>query len=415
MTAMTRTERTYYLVSSLYRLSWSALGPTYVLFLIGRGLDLLHVNLVLAVYLIVTCLFEVPTGAVADIFGRKVSFILSCVIRAVAFGLYFFSDSFAEFLVAEVIDAVGTTLATGAFDAWAVDGMRDDGDHRPPDRVFARAMMLGQAVAIVGGFSAAQLAQRDIALPWLMGTSGFLLCALVGMISMRERPLPNMSWANWRASAHLSIVATVRDSLATVRAMPVMRGLCLLTLLTAFAGMPAFHMWQPRLEGLSGEGPWLLGWVWVFLNLSVMAGNALIPRLVGAWGRGTTLCVAYAWRALCLGIAGMAAGFPVALIGFLLQEIGLGMAEPLLQAWMNEHATAAQRATILSVRSMAFTLGGATGLVCLGLVARASGIGTVWVITAILYAAAAPGYLLLARIARRADRQPIAEPLRASA
>src|SRR4030095_5949538 len=138
-----------------------------------------------------------------------------------------FSDSFAEFLVAEVIDAVGTTLATGAFDAWAVDGMRDDGDHRPPDRVVARAMMLGQAVAIVGGFSAAQLAQRDIALPWLMGTSGFLLCALVGMISMRERPLPSLSWANWRASAHLSITATVRDSLATVRAMPLMRGLCL--------------------------------------------------------------------------------------------------------------------------------------------------------------------------------------------
>jgi len=139
-------------------------------------------------------------------------------------------------------------------------------------------------------------------------------------------------------------------------------------------------------------------------------------RRFRAWsvrGTRTTLCVAYVWRALCLGIAGMATGFPIALAGFLLQEIGLGMAEPLLQAWMNEQATAAQRATILSVRSMAFTLGGATGLVCLGLVARGSGIGTVWVITAILYAAAAPGYLLLARIARRIDRAPIAEPLRA--
>jgi MFS family permease len=412
---MTRTERTYYVISCLYRLSWSALGPTYVMFLIGRGLDLLHVNLVLAVYLIVTCLFEVPTGAVADVFGRKVSFILSCVIRAAAFGLYFFSDSFAEFLVAEFIDAVGTTLATGAFDAWAVDGMRDDGDHRPPDRVFARAMMLGQAVAIVGGFTAAQLAQRDIALPWLMGTSGFMLCAFAGMIAMRERPQQNTSWAAWRATAHVSIAATVRDSLATVRDMPLMRGLCLLTLLTAFAGIPAFHMWQPRLESVSGEGPWLLGWVWVLLNLAVMAGNAMIPRMVGAWGRGTTLCIAYVWRALCLGIAGVATGFPVVLVGFLLQEIGLGTTEPLLQAWMNEHATTAQRATILSVRSMAFTLGGAAGLVCLGLVARASGIGTVWVITAILYAVAAPGYLLLARIARRLDHAPIVEPLRASA
>ena len=125
---MTRTERTYYIITCLYRLSWSALGPTYALFLLSRGLDLLHVNLVLAVYLITTCLFEVPTGAVADVFGRKLSFILSCVVRALAFGLYYFSDTFAEFLVAEFIDAVGTTLSTGAFDAWAVDGMRDEGD-----------------------------------------------------------------------------------------------------------------------------------------------------------------------------------------------------------------------------------------------------------------------------------------------
>jgi MFS family permease len=94
---MTRTERTYYLISCLYRLSWSALGPTYALFLLGRGLDILQVNLVLAVYLITTCLFEVPTGAVADVFGRKVSFILSCVVRALAFGLYFFSDPSRSF------------------------------------------------------------------------------------------------------------------------------------------------------------------------------------------------------------------------------------------------------------------------------------------------------------------------------
>src|SRR5215468_5771847 len=160
---MTRTERTYYAITCLYRLSWSALGPTYAMFLLGRGLNILQVNLVLAVYLITTCVFEVPTGAVADVFGRKFSFVLSCLVRALAFGLYFFADGFAQFLVAEFIDAIGTTLTTGAFDAWAVDGMRAEGDARPVDRVFARANMLAQACAIVGGVVAAHMAERDIA------------------------------------------------------------------------------------------------------------------------------------------------------------------------------------------------------------------------------------------------------------
>ena len=412
---MTRTERTYYLITCLYRFSWSALGPTYALFLISRGLDLLHVNLVLAVYLITTCVFEVPTGAVADVFGRKRSFVLSCLVRALAFGLYFFADSFGQFLVAEFIDAVGTTLATGAFDAWAVDGMRDEGDERPADRLFARANMLGPVSAIAGGFFAAQLAERDLALPWLVGTSGFLLCAVAGAALMREQRPPLVSLAALRADAHLSIGATLRDGFATLRGMPVLRGLCLLTMVTAFATMPAFQMWQPRLQALAGEGPWLLGWVWVFLNLAVIAGSALVPRLLGRWGRARALAVAHAWRALTLGAAALATSFVPALLGFLLQEISFGFNEPVLQAWVNEHATSAQRATVLSLRSMAFTLGGAAGLVCLGWLADQTSIANAWLVTAGVYVVAVPGYLALGRVAQRHGRRTVEEAVRASA
>jgi len=412
---MTRTERTYYFITCLYRMSWSALGPTYALFLLDRGLDLLQMNLVLAVYLITTCVFEVPTGAIADVFGRKVSFVLSCLVRSLAFGMYYFSDSFAEFLFAEFIDAIGTTLATGAFDAWAVDGMRDEGDQRPVDRVFARANMLGQATAIVGGFGAAQLAERDLSLPWLVGTSGFLLCGIVGSGLMRERRRSTLSWRAVRLDAYRSIAVTVRDGFITVRDQPVLRGLCLITVLGAFAGVPAFHMWQPRLNELSGAGPGLLGWVWVLLNLAIITGSALIPTLVGRWGRARALAVAFAWQAVTLGAAALATTFVPALMGFLLQQIAWGFNEPVKQAWMNEHASSERRATILSLRSMAFTLGGAAGLVALGSLARATTIADAWLVAAGLCAAAVPGYLALGRVARRYERTAAAEPVRATA
>src|SRR5438309_329980 len=131
---MTRTERTYYLVYSLYSLSWSFIGPMYALFLLSRGLDLFEMSVVPAIYWIVSFLFEVPTGAFADLAGRKTSFLMSCVIRMIAFGLYAYADTFAAFAVAEFIDALGSTLASGALDAWAVDGMRGEGDARPMER-----------------------------------------------------------------------------------------------------------------------------------------------------------------------------------------------------------------------------------------------------------------------------------------
>jgi MFS family permease len=326
--------------------------------------------------------------------------------------MYYFSDTFGEFLVAEFIDAIGTTLATGAFDAWAVDGMREEGDERPVDRLFSRAMILGQASAIVGGFTAAQLAERDMSYPWLIGTAGFLLCAVAAALFMRERRPPKVSLAEWRTSAYRSIGSTMREGVTAVRAIPVMRGLCLLTMVTSFATIPAFQMWQPRLQSLSGEGPWLLGWVWVFLNLALISGSALIPRVVARWQRSRALAFAYVWRAATMGSAAIATTFNPALFGFLLQEIGWGFTEPVLQAWMNEHATSEQRATILSVRSMAFTLGGAAGLVCLGYLARETSIGTAWLVTASIYALVAPGYLVLGRVARRHQRPAVESPLR---
>ena len=111
--SMSRAERTYYLIFALYNFSWSFIGPMYALFLLSRGLDLFHMTAVPAVYWIVSFLFEVPTGAFADLAGRKTSFLLSCGIRMVAFGMYAYGDRFEHCIAAEFVDALGSTLANG--------------------------------------------------------------------------------------------------------------------------------------------------------------------------------------------------------------------------------------------------------------------------------------------------------------
>ena len=75
-------------------------------------------------------------------------------MRAFAYGLYAFCDDLPEFLFAELIDAIGTTLASGALDAWAVDGMREEGDHAPKDRFFARSLVLARTLMVASGIAA---------------------------------------------------------------------------------------------------------------------------------------------------------------------------------------------------------------------------------------------------------------------
>jgi MFS family permease len=395
---MTRTERTYYLVYSLYSLSWSYIGPMYALFLLSRGLDLFQMSVVPAIYWIVSFLFEVPTGAFADLAGRKISFLLSCVIRMCAFGLYAFADRFAVFALAEFIDALGSTLANGALDAWAVDGMRAEGETRPADRFFARAQMLARTAVILGGLITGYIGQNDLTLPWIAAAGTFLLTALVAGASMREIRLP----AAERLRPRASLGKTVKEGLMAVRRTPVLLLLCGLTLAAAFATMPAQMLWQPRMNALTGEGVWLMGWIWALLNVAAIAGSAVISPLLGRYGREAVLGGVVLWRGVMLGIAALATGWAPALTGLLLMEMGFGVSEPVLQAWMNEHIAPEQRATVLSVRAMCFTLGGGTGLVCVGLVAREVGIPAAWLLSASLLVLTAPGFLILGRRVRRA-------------
>src|SRR5262245_16494746 len=398
---MTRTERTCDLVYGLYNLS-RLIGPMYVLFLLSRGLDLFQASVVPAVFFIVSVFFEVPTGAFADVAGRKKAFLLSCLVRMLSFGMYAFAHSFGEFIVAELVDALGATLANGALDAWAVDGMRREGNARPVDHFFARAQIIGQTATIVSGLLGGYLAQRDMMLPWLAGAASFALTGTVAAVCMSEvRPA-----GDTRIMSHHSLVQTARDGLSAVRDIPVLRLLCLLTLGLAFASLPAQHVSWPRLQSLSGEGVWLMGWIWALLNLASLFGSALLPRLLGR-RRGILLGIVTLWRGLMLGVAAVATTFLPTLGGLLLVEVGSGLSEPLLQAWVNEHIAPERRATVLSVRSMCLTLGQGTGLLCLGRVARDAGIPTAWLMSALSVMLIAPVFLMLARRIEVANRSAL--------
>jgi predicted MFS family arabinose efflux permease len=287
--------------------------------------------------------------------------------------------------------------------------MREEGDLEPKDRFFARALALARTLMIASGVAGGYLADVDLTLPWFGGAACFALTALVGALLMRESDVHRRGRAQ-----RSSLRATVRDGFASVREVPVLAFLCALTLVASFATMSAHQLWQPRLMELGGGEVWVLGWVWALLNVSSLAGSALVSRLLVRGSRAGVLALASAWRAVTLGLAAQATGFKPAATGFLLQEMGFGLGEPIVSSWMNEHATSRQRATVLSVRSMAFTLGGSLGLVTLGLVAREAGIPVAWTIAAAIHVLVAVGIVVGGR-ALAASPSPSQTPARTAA
>src|SRR5215470_16808256 len=179
--------RRYYGVWLVYALAGGFLAGVYPLFLRSRGLNQFEINSVLAMYFAVTFLLDVPTGAFADAIGRRLAFVLGCALRCLAFAVYFLSHTYVLFLVAETIDAIGTTFCNGAVDAWGVDALDEAGFEGTKDRLFSRVSQLSSlgfmATALIGAF----VGQVDIAWLWLLGAGGFVVSGLCGML-LHERP-----------------------------------------------------------------------------------------------------------------------------------------------------------------------------------------------------------------------------------
>jgi MFS family permease len=393
---MTRSERSYYVLSGSYNLAQFFIAPIYPLFLLSRGLDLFQINAVLATYGITVVLFEVPTGALADVAGRRLSFVLGCAIRTGAYLLYTRTRSFQDCIGAEFLDAIGTTFVSGALDAWAVDGMWAEGEIRPMDGVFSRAAVIGRALMIAGGLAGGYLAEVALALPWFVAAALFAASGLAGAALMREARGPRAP-----ATARASLGRTVADALAIVRTSPVLLLLFGLALVSAFAAFPIHMLWQPRIVPLAGDRLRVMGWIVALLNVTSLMGSALLPRLLRRFRREAILCGALVWRAAMVAMLAAGSTLRPVLAGLLLQEVAFGLSDPVTAAWTNEHVAAAQRATVLSVRSTVVLLGASLGLVTIGLVARRFGMQAAFGVSAALFALAAPGILVLGRVADR--------------
>ncbi len=86
-------------------------------------LDYFRMFLVESIFVGCVFLLEIPTGVVADRFGRKISLIIGSLTNALSFFLYGFFNSYSVFILANIICAVGYTLCSGADRALLYEGI----------------------------------------------------------------------------------------------------------------------------------------------------------------------------------------------------------------------------------------------------------------------------------------------------
>lgn len=335
------------LLSSLY-LMGGVLIPFY---LSWGGLNMTQVLVLQSVFMLALFVLEVPTGAVADRFGRRTALVLSGLVTGLAVLVYTAAPRFELFLVGELLFALGAAFGHGADDALLVDSLKVAGKEHELGRHVKRLRTVHLVALAVGSVLGSLLAQfTDVRLPFLL-TAVPVLLSVAAAAALVEPPHSN---------GGKNSMLLMREGLGHFRRN---RQLQLLALETAAVGTVGyFVLWLNQAALMQAGVPVaFFGLLQAALAGAEVAVLTAMPRLERQFG---THRVAQLFPLLTgLGLLGagllLTAHGPAALLaGSLLLAGGFGLTqEAFLQPSMQRLMPSEQRATVGSTVAAVGQLG----------------------------------------------------------
>ena len=91
--------------------------PYLIIYLTISGLTLFQVGLLISVREIIIYLFEIPSGVIADMYGKKIELIMCFVFYILSFLLFFLASSFWLFALAMMLFGLGDAFRSGTHKA----------------------------------------------------------------------------------------------------------------------------------------------------------------------------------------------------------------------------------------------------------------------------------------------------------
>lgn len=142
--------------------------PLYALMFSERsGLSTHQISLLLAWWLLVILLSELPTGILADRFSKKHALVASNLLKAGAFGVWLFAPSFYGYAVGFLVWGIGCALNSGAFQAYLYEALHVQESSKQFTKVYSRSQSLALIGMVVGYLTAATMATNYTLLLWL--------------------------------------------------------------------------------------------------------------------------------------------------------------------------------------------------------------------------------------------------------
>ncbi|MGE3856515.1 MAG: MFS transporter [Dehalococcoidia bacterium] len=338
-----RTRRNIRLLYALgiFTMAQPGLAVWVVYLLDFRHLTLTQVGVMDAFYWGVKLLMEVPSGAVADRFGRRASFALGLLMEGSGVLLFAFASNFPLLLLSYVLWSSGFSFRSGNDQAYLYDALSADG----------RGAEFSARAGLLNALTTASFMTAGIAGGWIAQVTSLQIVMLIGALpyllggvtlAMMQEP-PRVVGAE----GHLPYAQTLRAAASVLRHNALVRYAILAHIAVQTGFVMNILLAQPFLRA-HGVDLALFGVLQAPASLAgalAAIASARASRLLGV-------------RPLAsVGIAGIVGGLLLlaivdrlwAFAGFVLVQAAIGVTMPAVDGYVNDRTESNIRATIMSV------------------------------------------------------------------
>jgi len=358
----------YFVYTALKGFSFGLIGAMWVIFLTQhRGLTLTQASLVDVTFFVAAAFGEVPTGIVADKFGRKTSLTVGAAVMSVGILGWTFAPTLPLIMLSYLGMGIGFTFLSGAEDALFYESIQLAGRADDYTGLVGRAEAVMLGALAIGSVASGLLASIDLTLPMLV--CGLSLMVMLGVVLAFKEP---QTEAQSGGQARKSFGGILRQSFALMRARPTLLYPMLylaLVPLAAFITETLFLQPQALSLGVPLAG---IGVLVMAVQLTNMVASNWSDRFKVRFGEGGLIYTAPVLILASLIVLAAFQKLPVlvfiAVIGFFASVI-----RPILLNRIQNEVSDDVRATIISMNSLMFTVVGAVSQPTLGFVADQSG------------------------------------------
>ncbi len=319
------------------------LMPVLVLFYQENGLSLEDVFIVQAFFSVCVIFFEVPSGYFADHLGRKQSMLIGAVCASLGFGVYAFSYTLPQFLLAQFFIALGSSFISGSDSALLYDTLLHLRREKEYQKVAGRLASVSNFSEGIAGLVGGALALISLRMP-LYFQAALGLIAIPFIWSLVEPPRQKTERTENSFTAIFHIVRYALHDHAEVK------WLILYSSLVGTSTLTIVWLVQPYLQSIAWPLA-LFGVAWAVLQFSVglFAFNA--HRIESFLGRRVSLVSLILLSSVAYILLGLfQATWAIAF--FFIFYLVRGINGPVLNDYINRCISSEIRATVLSVKTL---------------------------------------------------------------